>query len=456
MVPASDTIVALSTPPGRGALGVVRLSGPAALEIATRIVAEESFQPEPGHVTLRNLIKLETGEVLDQALVTYFRAPHSFTGEDLIEFSCHGSPILLELLLEEVLKLDARLATPGEFTLRAVGNGRVNLSQAEAIRDLIEAQTSAAARQASRQLLGEVSQRLQPIKDTLIAVIVPLESSIEFVEDDLPPTATEILKTKLAQLQTDVKKLAETFSAGRVLREGLTVTLIGRPNAGKSSLFNKLLEYERAIVTDIPGTTRDSLTEEISIDGIPVRFTDTAGLRIAGDSIESIGIQRTRQAAADADLTILVVDGSHSIESDDIDLIDEIEGNSTVIALNKSDLQSFVEYEPALRMKAPDAISVSAKTGAGLDALKAAILKPFSANGVVTDGLLITNARHHDLLRRTAVALESSSDSLSRGLSEELVVVGLYDALRLLGEITGETTPDDVLGEIFSTFCIGK
>jgi tRNA modification GTPase len=407
-------------------------------------------------MTLRSLIKLETGEVFDQALVTYFRTPHSFTGEDLIEFSCHGSPIVLELLLEQVLKLDARLATPGEFTLRAVGNGRLNLSQAEAIRDLIEAQTGAAVRQASRQLLGEVSQRLQPIKDTLISVIVPLESSIEFVEDDLPPTATRSLVIKLDQLQTEIKKLAETFSAGRMLREGLSVAIVGRPNAGKSSLFNTLLEYERAIVTDIPGTTRDSLTEAVNINGIPVRFTDTAGLRTAADSIESIGIQRTKQAAADADLTILVVDGSHSMESEDVDLIDHSDASPTVIALNKSDLESFDENELALRVKAPHAVSVSAKTGAGLDTLKAAILKPFAANVVVTDGLLITNARHHDLLRRTGVALESSSDSLTRGLSEELVLVGLYDALRLLGEITGETTPDDVLGEIFSTFCIGK
>jgi len=456
MVPARDTIVALSTPPGRGALGIVRLSGAASVEIARRIVADETFKPEPGHVTLRNLIKFETGEILDQALVTYFQAPHSFTGEDLIEFSCHGSPVVLELLLEQLLKLDARLANPGEFTLRAVGNGRVNLSQAEAIRDLIDAQTSAAVRQASRQLLGEVSQRLQPVKDTLISVIVPLESSIEFVEDDLPLTATKLLVAKLAQLKTEIEILAETFRAGRVLREGLSITLVGRPNAGKSSLFNRLLAYERAIVTDIPGTTRDSLTEPVSIDGIPVRFTDTAGLRTAADSIESIGIQRTKQAAADADITILVIDGSHSIETEDIDLIEQSDAAATVIALNKSDLESFAENERTIRLQAPDAVSISAKSGAGLGALKAAILKPFTASSVVGDGLLITNARHHDLLRRTLVALESSSDSLTQGCSEELVLVGLYDALRLLGEITGETTPDDVLGEIFSTFCIGK
>jgi tRNA modification GTPase len=242
MVPTTDTIVALSTAPGRAALGIVRLSGSASLDLARKIIGDRGFQPEHGRVTLRNLINLETGHVLDQALVTYFRSPHSFTGEDQIEFSCHGSPVVLELLLEQLLKLDARLATPGEFTLRALGNGRVNLSQAEAIRDLIDAQTGAAVNQASRQLLGEVSQRLQPAKDTLLAVIVPLESSIEFVEDDLPATATQALTTKLDQLQAEIGQLAGTFAAGRILREGLRVALLGRPNAGKSSLFNKLLE----------------------------------------------------------------------------------------------------------------------------------------------------------------------------------------------------------------------
>jgi len=456
MVPATDTIVALSTAPGRAALGVIRLSGPGSLPIASKIISDAEFQPEPGRVTLRSLINPETGEVLDQVVLTFFRSPHSFTGEDMIEFSCHGSPVLLELLLDELLKLDARLASPGEFTLRALANGRINLSQAEAIRDLIDAQTGAAVRQASRQLLGEVAQRLQPIKAALISIIVPLESSVEFVEDDLPATATDSIRKKLASLRDELAQLADTFSAGRVLREGLQVALIGRPNAGKSSLFNKLLAYNRAIVTDIPGTTRDSLTEVVNMSGVPVRITDTAGLRTDGDFIESIGIERTRQAAADADATILVIDASHEIEGADLDLIDENNSSSTVVALNKSDLQSFAEHGSALRAKAPQAISISAKTGTGLDELKAAILKPFIASNVAHDGLLITNARHHDLLRRTMRALDSSSDSLSQGLSEELVLVGLYDALRLLGEITGETTPDDVLGEIFSTFCIGK
>lgn len=434
----------------------MRLSGSRSLEIAQTIVDDEKFFPEPGQVRLRYLRNPENGEILDQALVTYFRSPGSYTGEDQIEFSCHGSPAVVELLLEAMLKLDARLAAPGEFTLRALGNGRINLSQAEAIRDLIEAQTGAAVRQASRQLRGEISQRLQPVKKRLLEIIVPLESSIEFVEDDLPATATEELKKKLADLRCEIEKLAETFAAGRILKEGLRVALVGAPNAGKSSLFNKLLTYERAIVTDIPGTTRDSLTEPVNIDGVPVWFTDTAGLRQGGDLIESIGMERTRGSAADSDLVVLVIDGSHQPGVEDQRLLDETVGGLRVVAVNKNDLPSFDENTKELIARTPQALSVSAKTGKGLELLKAAILSPFVKDSWADDGLLITNARHHDLLRRAEMALQSSSDLLKEGASEELVIVGLYDALRLLGELTGETTPDDVLAQIFSTFCIGK
>lgn len=420
------------------------------------MVGDAEFCPEPGRVTVRHLLSPETGEILDQALVTYFRSPKSFTGEDQVELSCHGSPVVLGLILEAIVKLDARLASPGEFTLRALGNGRVNLSQAEAIRDLIDAQTGAAVRQASRQLRGEVSQRLQPFKDVLLGIIVPLESSIEFVEDDLPVTATDELIAKLAQLEWEIEQLAKTFAAGRMLKEGLGVALVGAPNVGKSSLFNKLLAYERAIVTDVPGTTRDSLSEAVNIDGIPVWFTDTAGLRCGGDFIERIGIERSRSVAADADLIVLVIDGSRNPSDEELGLLQETEENARVIALNKCDLESFHNNASSWVEKAPGAISISAKTGEGLGLLKAAILSPFATRGSGEDGLLITNARHQDLLRRSERALQRSAQLLKHRASEELVLVGLYDALRLLGEITGETTPDDVLAQIFSTFCIGK
>jgi tRNA modification GTPase len=455
-VPTSDTIVALSTPPGRSGIGVIRLSGERALKIARALVDDTSFAPAPNRATLRNIRDPETGEILDSALITYFKSPHSFTGEDVVELSCHGSPVLLRHLIDLILSLDARAAGPGEFTLRALSNGCLNLSQAEAVRDLINAQTDAAARQAARQLKGELSARLQPMKEMLLEIIVPLESSLEFVEDDLPEIAADHLCAKLSDLLRQVEVLASTFRAGRLLKDGLKVTLAGRPNVGKSSIFNSLLLLDRAIVTDIPGTTRDSLSELVSFGGIPVLLTDTAGVRASSDKIETLGVERTRQAIADADMVIVVLDGSEPLTPEDEDVLAQVVKSPHLIALNKSDLDSFRKDGLRWGRNQTTVVAVSAKTGAGLDNLRAAILEPFVARDAHETGFLITDARHFDLLRRAQAALSSSSELLKRRASEELVLVGLYDALRLLGQITGETTPDDVLSQIFATFCIGK
>jgi tRNA modification GTPase len=456
-VPITDTIVALSTPPGRSGIGVIRLSGNRSLEITRRLVLDEGFEPQSHRVVLKNLYDPETGELLDSALLTYFKSPHSFTGEDVVELSCHGSPVLLRSLLDAILNSDARLAGPGEFTLRALSHGRLNLSQAEAIRDLINAQTKAAVQQATRQLGGELSARLQPIKDTLLDIIVPLESSLEFVEDDLPEVSVNQIKAKLSGLLKNVEELASTFSAGRLLKDGLKVTLVGRPNVGKSSLFNGLLASDRAIVTDVPGTTRDSLSEMINLHGVPVLLTDTAGVRDSVDKVEHLGVERTRRAIADADLVVIVLDGSQPLIREDGEVFNEVAESSYIIALNKSDLDSFKSLELDYLNNQPSSVlSVSAKTGAGLDALRAAILEPFATFDTNDTGLLVTDARHFDLLQRTYSALSSSLGLFEQHASEELVLVGLYDGLRFIGEITGETTPDDVLSQIFATFCIGK
>jgi tRNA modification GTPase len=456
-VPIEDTIVALSTPSGRSGIGVIRLSGARALEIAQQLVQEKNLSLEPNRVTLKKLYDPTTGEVLDHALLTYFKSPHSFTGEDVVELSCHGSPVLLRHLIDCLLSLDGRLAGPGEFTLRALANGRLNLSQAEAIRDLIDAHTRAAVRQATLQLGGELSTLLQPLKDILLDIIVPLESSLEFVEDDLPDIAVDQIKTKLSNLIDHVEELASTFMSGRLLKEGLKVTLVGRPNVGKSSVFNSLLASDRAIVTDMPGTTRDSLSEMLSLQGVPILLTDTAGLRVSEDIIENLGVERTRRAIADADLIVFVIDGSQSLTSEDKEIFDEAALNPHLIVLNKSDLKSFNRNTLEWEIDQTTAvISISAKTGSGLDDLRAAILQPFAVGDISDAGLLITDARHFDLLQRTRGALSSSIALLVERASEELVLVGLYDALHFLGEITGETTPDDVLSQIFATFCIGK
>ncbi|HEX8136421.1 MAG TPA: tRNA uridine-5-carboxymethylaminomethyl(34) synthesis GTPase MnmE [Pyrinomonadaceae bacterium] len=452
----ADTIVALSTPPGRSGIGVIRLSGTRSLEIVRALIGDAHFNPEPGRVALKKLRDTATGEVLDRALVTFFKSPHSFTGEDVCELSCHGSPVLLRHLIDNILALDARLAEAGEFTLRALSNGRLNLSQAEAIRDLINARTNAAARQAARQLGGELSARLQPIKEALLDIIVPLESSLEFVEDDLPDVAFATLKVKLAALIGELETLSNTFRSGRLLREGLKVTLAGRPNVGKSSVFNSLLAADRAIVTDVPGTTRDSLSEVISLQGVPVLLTDTAGVRASADKVESLGIERARRAMADADLIVVIVDGSEPLTSEDEEVFADVAASPHIIALNKSDLDSFAHNGFKVNGEGSPVVHISAKTGAGLEALRAAILEPFASSEMQSDGLLITDARHFDLLRRSQQALESSVTLLDERASEELVLVGLYNALRFLGEITGETTPEDILSQIFATFCIGK
>lgn len=455
-VQSADTIVALSTPPGRSGIGVIRLSGKSSLALARLLTHEENFDPEPNYVTLKSIRDPESREVLDRALVTYFKAPHSYTGEDVVELSCHGSPPLLLRIVDALLHFGARTADPGEFTMRALTNGRLNLTQAEAVRDLIEAQTHAAVRQAARQLGGEFSARLQPFKDSLLEIIVPLESSLEFVEDDLPEDITRNVAQKLSTLSTQIEKLSDSFRRGRLLKEGLRVALVGRPNVGKSSLFNKLLTSDRAIVTDVPGTTRDTLSEMINLDGVPVLVTDTAGVRTSPDKIEQLGIERTRRAIADADLVVVVLDGSQPATHEDKQIVEEAATNRFIIALNKSDLDDFSASDKIFLNETAPVHPISAKTGAGLEALCAAIMEPFSTYDSHESSFIITNARHYDLLRRTVDALRSSESLLLNRASEELVLVGLYDALRYLGEITGETTPEDVLSQIFSSFCIGK
>ena len=460
MVDFNDTIVALATPPGRSGIGVIRVSGPASLRALQQLVGCDDFEPSPNLLTLRHLIDPATGTTLDQAFVCYFKSPHSFTGEDVVELQCHGSPVLLRTIIDAILALGARMATPGEFSLRAVANGRMKLSEAEAIRDLIDAQTDAAVRQATRQMSGAISHALQPLKEELLHIIVRLESSLEFVEDDLPQLEQQRLQVDVRRVRDLFEEMAATFERGRLLRDGLRITLIGRPNAGKSSLFNGLLGRSRAIVHDVAGTTRDAITESLGLDGVPILLTDTAGLRVSTDQVEAIGVDRTRREAADSDLLIVVIDGSQPLTDEDQSALVAASSQRYIIALNKSDIRTFsdtrIKRESSTEVKASSIVAVSARTGAGLEALRNALLLPFANADVNGEGLMITNARHNDLLVRAIDALKSSERLLRENASEELTLVGLHDALRYLGQISGETTSEQLLGEIFSTFCIGK
>ncbi|HUS12182.1 MAG TPA: tRNA uridine-5-carboxymethylaminomethyl(34) synthesis GTPase MnmE [Pyrinomonadaceae bacterium] len=449
-----DTIVAIATSPGRSAIGLVRLTGPSSLNILQDLVHKPLFTPEPKRLFLKE-IRRESGELLDSALVCYFEAPHSFTGEDMVEISCHGSPFILRQVLDLTQSLGARLAEPGEFTLRACKNGKMNLTQAEAVRDLINARTNAAAAQALRQLSGELSAALQPPKHKLIQIIVRLESALEFVEDDLPQIETKQIGEDLLEVVSGVGRLAATFASGRVVRDGIKVTIVGTPNVGKSSIFNRLVGGDRAIVTEIAGTTRDTISESIILHGVPVSLTDTAGIREAEGKIEELGVERTHRAAADADLLVVMLDGSRELIAEDRAILAQTKQAKRVVAVNKCDLPFFDYVENGLKPSSK-VVHVSARTGEGLDQLTTAILEPFGTVDAETVGLLITDSRHYDLLRRAQSSLESSIELLNQSASEELVLAGLHNALRFLGEITGETTTDDILAEIFSTFCIGK
>ncbi|HEY8226242.1 MAG TPA: tRNA uridine-5-carboxymethylaminomethyl(34) synthesis GTPase MnmE [Pyrinomonadaceae bacterium] len=446
-----STIVALSTPRGRGAIGVIRLSGPSASSIVQSLTRyQHEFEPRKA-----TLVQLHCGPgntIIDEVLITYFKSPNSLTGEDLFEIACHGSPAVIRQVIDTSLSLGARLAGPGEFTLRALSNGKIDLAEAEAIRDLIDSQTEAAARQAARQLGGELSKALEPLKNSLLEVIVILESALEFVEDDLPAASQNEIEDTLKTVSKKLDHWTKSYAAGHLLHDGVKVAITGRPNVGKSSLFNKLVERDRAIVTDVPGTTRDTLTEAIDIGGIPVVLTDTAGLRTSVDDIETLGIARAEQAMSDADLILLVIDGSVPTTTDDEKLISDTANARRLLVVNKSDLTTF-SPEAA---NGDTGLKVSAKTGEGIDALRCAILAAFDSKGVESGGLLITNARHHDLLARSKREVDAAIQLLGERRSEELILVPLHNGLRLLGEITGETTSEEILSRVFATFCIGK
>jgi tRNA modification GTPase len=458
----SDTIVALATPIGRSGIGVIRLSGAGSLAITQELAGDNDILFEPRAARLTQLVDHESGETIDESIVTYFKGPHSFTGEDVVEISCHGSPIVLRQVIDDCLRLGARMAEAGEFSLRALANGRMDLTEAEAIRDLIDAQTVASARQAIRQLRGEFSHELQPIKDELLDVIVMLESALEFVEDDLPEVQAKSVYRRLLKVRDSIKEISSTYKAGHLIREGIKVAIVGRPNVGKSSLFNALLGSDRAIVTDIAGTTRDQLHERLTIGDIPISLIDTAGLRETQETVEIIGVERSRRAMADADLIVAMLDASEPFTREDIDILEGLTGPNHLVVFNKIDKinDNVLRAETAdFLLKYPSELStvaISAKTGAGLESLKKSIVQPFMPNEAGTTGFLVSDARHHDLLNRAMTEIDDSLASFDAKASEEIVLIGLQNALRFVGQITGETTTEDMLTRIFSTFCIGK
>ena len=389
----------------------------------------------------------DSGSVIDQVVVTYYAHPRSYSGEDLVEISCHGSPVVLRFCLERACRAGARLAEPGEFTLRAYLNGRIDLPQAEAVRDLIEATTLYQARVAAQQVEGSVSRRIRPIKEQLLELIALLEAGIDFAEDDVSVASVEEILRRIDPIENALARLSATFDYGKLVHSGITLAIVGRPNVGKSSLFNRLLEQDRAIVTEIAGTTRDLVSEVAAIRGIPIKFVDTAGIRIGHDLVEKLGIERSYQAMADADVTLVVLDLSVPVDPDDLALIERAKGQGRYILVgNKSDLPR--------RAEPPEAFSaVSAITGQGLAELRDEIA-PAAARE--QDSGFITSIRHAELLRESIEALAQARNAAQLGIPHEMLLLDLYAALRPIDAITGATTADDILNRIFSTFCIGK
>lgn len=452
-----DTIVAIATPPGRGGIGIVRLSGPAAGDLISKQLQMRSAL-EPGRA--RFCVIVDQGVRLDEAVVTFFAAPHSYTGEDVLEIAAHGSPVILDLLVRRALEAGARLARPGEFTQRAFLNGRLDLTQAEAVRDLIAAETLYQVRVAAAQLEGSLSRSVAPAKEALLELIALLEAGIDFAEDDIDITPDAELLQRLDNVEALLRPLAASYREGRLVHNGLTMAIVGQPNAGKSSLFNRLVERDRAIVTATPGTTRDLVTERIALEGIPVELVDTAGLRETTDEAEQHGVARTRGAMAEADVVLLVIDAarvnddSHALVLDAQDrvLLDSLTDRQPVVVLNKIDLRP----ELATHRGEAEMIAVSARTGEGVSALRARLLARAGSGAAAGSGAILTSLRHFEALTGALDATARAHVAIAQSVPHEMLLLDLYAALEQLDQLTGATTADDILNRIFSSFCIGK
>jgi tRNA modification GTPase len=444
---SQDTIVAISTPPGRGGIGIVRLSGPNARAIAEPLL-KLRHPLAPAQARFAEILD-DTGQTLDQAVVTYFQKPHSYTSEDIVEIAAHGSPVILDLLIRQCLSAGARLAEPGEFTQRAFLAGRLDLTQAEAVNDLIDATTLHQARIAAQQLRGSLSRQITPIKQQLTTLIANLEAGIDFAEDDIDTLPATEIKRQIQSIQSPLTALEQTFSYGRIVRSGFTLAIVGRPNAGKSSLFNRLVERDRAIVTPTPGTTRDLVTEHVALDGIPVQLIDTAGLRHSTDEAESIGIAKSREAMAEADIVLLILDATIPTHPEDEVTITSLQNRPYLLVLNKIDLNPTVNIlHPALK--------TSAITGAGIPALRQAILSLLTKQAPTQETALLTNLRQQQAVTAALSALQRAHQGVAATIPHEMILLDLYEALQALDALTGTTTTDDILNLIFSKFCIGK
>lgn len=457
----NDTIAAISTAPGVGGIGIIRVSGLDAVEIVDKVfkaASKKTLKEAPSHTIHYGHILNKDGRVIDEVLVMLMKAPKTFTREDVVEINCHGGPVPLEAVLMEVIRNGARLADSGEFTKRAFLNGRIDLAQVEAIMDIIEAKTEVSLSQAVNQLEGKLSKQIKEYQDMLIQIIARIEVSIDYPEYDEDEPLAEDFKDDIRALNDKLKQLLATADTGKMIREGVKTAIVGQPNVGKSSLLNALLEENKAIVTDIPGTTRDIVEAYLNIEGMPFLLLDTAGIRETEDIVEKIGVERSKESITQADVVLMLIDSSRELDQEEIALMNELKGRQVIFVLNKTDLTPVITQEILKAYTGDQPIaSISAMKQDGLNELRQA-MKNFIVNKGISIGqeATISNQRQKQSLVKAIESLDKVSDTIDMGMPEDCIAIDLHDAYGHLGNIVGEALKDEIINELFTRFCLGK
>lgn len=454
-----DTIAAIATAIGEGGISIIRISGNKCINVANKIFKSKSknsiLNIKPYTMKYGNIIN-SSGDIIDEVIVSFMKGPKSFTGEDTIEINCHGGILVTKIILEEVLRNGARLAEPGEFTKRAFLNGRIDLSQAEAVMDIITSKTEESIKSAVMQSEGRVSKEIDKFRNKLLEVIAHIEATVDYPEDDLEEMTADKTTDEILSILEDINKLIVTADEGKILREGLKIAIVGKPNVGKSSLLNALLEEKRAIVTDIAGTTRDVIEEYLNIGGIPINLIDTAGIRETEDVVEKIGVEKSKEKIDEADLVIFMLDSSENLDEKDYEIIKYIKNKKYIVLLNKVDLERKLDISKISDMDSNFVIEISAKNGIGTDKLKEKIKDMFFGGSIKVNQYLITNTRHKAALIKAKESLEDGVNALKNTAAIDLASIDIRNAWHSLGEITGDTLEEDLIDKIFKDFCLGK
>lgn len=460
MVKEFDTIAAIATPVGEGGISIIRVSGDKALEIVNNIFIPKSgndiLNMKPYTMKYGNIISIESKEIIDEVIISFMKGPKSFTAEDTVEINCHGGLFSTNMVLQEVIRTGARLAEPGEFTKRAFLNGRIDLSQAEAVIDLINSKTEASMKAAVYQAEGRLSKEILKLRDELLEMIAHIEATVDYPEDDLEEVTSENSINNLNSIIKRIDYLITSADEGKIIREGLKTVIIGKPNVGKSSLLNALLEEKRAIVTEVAGTTRDIIEEYINISGIPIKIIDTAGIRHTEDVVEKIGIEKSKEKLEEADLIIFMIDANSKFDKEDLEIINYIRNKKYILLLNKVDLNYKIDMDTLNSELHGEIIQISAKTGYGIDKLKNKIKNLFFKGEISKNELVITNIRHKEALINAKAQCISAVEALKNTCAIDLASIDLRNAWYSLGQITGDTVEEDLIDKIFKNFCLGK